>query len=103
MSSYQELMAKAREFERLAEEARKREMAEHIEEIRRKMEQAGITLDDLIRVIGKRAGRKSASKSAPKYRGPNGEMWSGGPGRKPEWVRKILAEGGNIEQYRIVA
>ncbi|MCX8016703.1 MAG: H-NS histone family protein [Rhodocyclaceae bacterium] len=106
MSTYQELLAKAREFERLAEEARKTEMAQRIAEIKVKMDEAGLTLEDLVAALGKKGrSRRAGATSAKviKYRGPNGEAWSGGPGRKPDWVRKILAEGGDIEQYRVAA
>jgi DNA-binding protein H-NS len=44
---------------------------------------------------------KVKSVSEPKFRGPQGELWAGGPGRKPEWVRAILAAGQDIEKYRI--
>ncbi|MFM2262762.1 MAG: hypothetical protein RI959_1438, partial [Pseudomonadota bacterium] len=47
----------------------------------------------------KSAGAKV--KAPAKFKGPNGELWSGGPGRKPEWVRALLAEGKSIEDFRI--
>jgi DNA-binding protein H-NS len=50
---------------------------------------------------GAKKAAKSKSKAAAKYRGPNGELWAGGPGRKPEWVRTALAAGKNLEDYRI--
>ena len=54
---------------------------------------------------GSGAGGKKAAKtksSAPaKYRGPNGELWAGGPGRKPEWVRAVLASGKDISEFLI--
>ena len=40
-------------------------------------------------------------KSEPKYRGPNGEPWSGGPGRRPDWVKAVVAAGEDLENYRI--
>lgn len=102
MSTYAELMAQAEELRRQAEQARRQELAGVIAEIRAKMAQYGITVEDL---TSGRKGRKGSpkAKGEPKYRGPNGELWSGGPGRKPEWVRQVLAQGGNIEQYRIAA
>jgi len=36
-----------------------------------------------------------------KYKNANGETWAGGLGRKPRWVADILAQGGDIEQYRV--
>lgn len=55
------------------------------------MHQYGITVADL----------EGKSKAEPKYRGPNGELWSGGPGRKPQWVREVVQAGKSIEEYRI--
>jgi DNA-binding protein H-NS len=36
-----------------------------------------------------------------KYRGPNGETWAGGLGRKPQWVRNIIDAGRNIEEFKV--
>ena len=63
------------------------------------MKQYGITAADLGGTSSKKKA-SSAGKEA-KYRGPNGELWGGGPGRKPEWVREVMAKGGDIEQFRI--
>jgi DNA-binding protein H-NS len=35
------------------------------------------------------------------YKGPNGETWGGGRGKRPNWVNAILAAGGDIEEYRV--
>ena len=50
---------------------------------------------------GGRKAAKSKSGAAPKYRGPNGELWAGGPGRKPQWVRDALAAGKDLDAYKI--
>ena len=40
----------------------------------------------------------------PTHRGPNGEVWTESPkGRKPNWVKALIAGGGDLEQYRIPA
>lgn len=45
---------------------------------------------------------KPPKEPAPvKYKGANGETWSGGRGRKPAWVKTIEEAGGNIEDYKI--
>ncbi|GAA6141771.1 H-NS histone family protein [Hydrogenophaga sp. 5NK40-0174] len=99
MASYDELMAQAKALMEQAEQARKNELAEVIADIRAKMKQYGITVEDL---GGATRGRKPGKAKAPaKYRGPNGELWAGGPGRKPEWVRSVLASGKSIEDFRI--
>lgn len=100
MSSYSELMAQAKALMAQAETKRKEEMATGIATIKAKMAELGITLEDL-GGSGKGKTKASKSKSEPKFKGPNGELWSGGPGRKPEWVRAVLAAGKSVEDYRI--
>ena len=102
MASYSELMAQAQKLMAEAEQARKNELASVIADIKAKMKQYGITVADLGAGAGgaKKAG-KSKSAAPAKYRGPNGELWAGGPGRKPEWVRAVLAAGKSGEDYRI--
>lgn len=107
MSSYSELVAQAQALMAQAEQVRKQELANAIADIKAKMKEFGITLEDL---GGASAGRRPAaskpaaagkSKTPAKYRGPNGELWSGGPGRKPDWVKAVLAAGQDLESFRI--
>lgn len=102
MATYAELKAQAEALLAQAEQLRRQERAGVIAEIRARMAEYDITPQELatggLRGVKGKGGR---TKPEPKYRGPNGELWSGGPGRKPEWVRNILAAGGNIENYRI--
>lgn len=42
----------------------------------------------------------SSKRVAPKYRGPNGEMWSG-RGLAPKWLTSLEAEGKKRESYLI--
>lgn len=102
MATYSELMAQAQKLMAEAEQARKGELASVIADIKAKMKQYGITVADLGGAAGgaKKAGGSKSSAPA-KYRGPNGELWAGGPGRKPEWVRAVLAAGKSVEDYRI--
>lgn len=103
MSNYAELMKQAQELMAQAELKRKEELANVIAEIKAKMKEFGISVADLGGGGAKSAGKSKASKSAApaKYKGPNGELWAGGPGRKPEWVRAVIAAGKSIEDYRI--
>ncbi len=103
MANYSDLMAQAKSLMVQAEQARKAELASVINDIKEKMKTYGITVADLGGVVGKKSGKVAKVKSAsePKFRGPKGELWAGGPGRKPEWVRAILAAGQDIEKYRI--
>ena len=100
--SYAELMSQAQAMMARAEQIRKAQKAGVIAEIKEKMKAFGITAEELGSVGTPRknaAGTKA--KSEPKYKGPNGEPWSGGPGRRPDWVKAALAAGEDIEQYRI--
>lgn len=102
MATYSELVNQAQALMAQAEQVRKQELAAVIADIKVKMKEYGITVADLGSAAP--AGRKSGgakAKAEPKYRGPNGETWSGGPGRKPDWVRNVLAAGQNIEDYAI--
>ncbi len=103
MATYSELMAQAHKLMAEAEQARKNELASVIADIKAKMKQYGITVADLggAATGGAKKAGKSKSAAPAKYRGPNGELWAGGPGRKPEWVRAVLAAGKSVEDYRI--
>ena len=102
MATYSELMAQAQKLMAEAEQARKNELSSAIADIKAKMKQYGITVADLGGVSGgAKKPAKTKSKAAAKYKGPNGELWAGGPGRKPEWVRAVLASGKSIESFRI--
>lgn len=101
MSNYAELMKQAQALMAEAEKKRKEELANVIAEIKAKMKELGITVADLGGGAAKSSGKASKSAAPAKYKGPNGELWAGGPGRKPEWVREVLAAGKSIEDYRI--
>ena len=100
MASYSELMAQAQSLMAQAEQARKSELADVIAGIKEQMKEYGLTAADLGSASGGKKG-KSKSNAPAKFRGPNGELWAGGPGRKPEWVRTVLASGKSIEDFRI--
>jgi DNA-binding protein H-NS len=102
MATYSELVNQAQALMAQAEQVRKQELAAVIADIKAKMKEYGITVADLgtVSAAPRKAGA-AKTKGAPKYRGPNGETWSGGPGRKPDWVRNVLAAGQNIEDYAI--
>jgi len=103
MASYLELKKQADALLAEAEVLRKQEIAEVVQSIKAQMKEYGLTVTDLglLASTGQRKVAKTKSTAPAKYRGPNGEMWAGGLGRKPEWVRALLAEGKNIEDYLI--
>lgn len=101
MASYSELMAQAQNLIAQAEQARKDELSAVIADIKAKMKQFGITAADLGSTSATKKTGKSKSAAPAKYKGPNGELWAGGPGRKPEWVRAVLASGKSLDSYLI--
>lgn len=102
MATYIELKAQAESLLAQAEQARKQELAAVIQDIKSKMKEFGLTVADLGSTPSvTRKAIKSKSTAPAKYRGPNGETWAGGLGRKPEWVRAILAEGKSLDAYLI--
>jgi len=103
MATYIELKQQADALLAEAEIVRKQEITEVVQRIKAKMKEYDLTLADLggSAAGGQRKVAKSKSTAPAKYRGPNGELWAGGLGRKPEWVRVIQAEGKNIEDFLI--
>ncbi|MCK8786762.1 H-NS histone family protein [Roseomonas sp. NAR14] len=81
-------------------------------EMEERAKQLGLSVGDLFGYAppeshdsarGGRKPRKDAGKTIePKYRGPNGEEWTG-RGRKPKWLMAAEADGKDPEQFRIAA
>jgi DNA-binding protein H-NS len=102
MATYLELKQRAEKMLAEAEQMRQKETSDVIAEIREKMKAYGLTAQDL--GFSTAAGRKrTASKPSGvvKYRGPNGQTWSGGRGRKPGWVMEALKAGKKIEDFAV--
>lgn len=107
MATYIELMEKAQKLMAEAEQVRRKEVSEVIADIRRKMEAYGLTLQDIGGAPTR--GRRAAGAKTPKggkgktvkYRGPNGETWGGGRGRKPRWIQEALKAGKKIEDFAV--
>lgn len=106
MATYLELKEQAERLLAQAEEMREKEIADAIADIKEKMRLYGLTAEDL--GLGRAgAGRAPRGKGAAatgaaiKYRGPNGETWSGGRGRKPQWVTQALQQGRKLEEFAV--
>ena len=85
-----------------AEAMRSEERAGVLEEVRKKIAEYGISASDLkLSTRSSVATGKRATKTAAKYRGPAGESWSGGRGRKPRWVTEALAAGKSLSDFEI--
>lgn len=104
VATYLELKEQAEKLLAEAERMREQEIGEAIADIKRKIELYGLTAADL--GLAKNSGgpgmaRAKPVKAAAKYRGPNGEAWSGGRGRKPQWVVQALKDGRSLEEFAV--
>lgn len=104
MATYLELREQAEKLLAEAEKMRDKEIADTISDIKEKIRAYGLSAEDLGLARGAPRGvRPKATSSAAKYHGPNGETWSGGRGRKPQWVAEALKQGRKIEEFEIRA
>jgi DNA-binding protein H-NS len=124
MSKYEEIRSKINELQKQADELFAAEKKAAIADIKDKIKLYGLSAADvgLAPKVAKepkvanpaRAAKTSVAKStkaakaaktapaAPKYRGPNGETWGGGRGKRPHWVNEALAAGVDLETYRVM-
>jgi len=91
-------------LQKQAEEIKASQLAETIADILAKMDAFGITVDDLDRSKGRSrkpaAVAKSGNPAPIKYRGPNGETWTG-RGLMPRWLAAKVAEGQTKESFAV--
>ena len=120
MSNLIEIQSQIEKLQKQASEIKAREFDKTVQEILAKMQAYGITLKDLqpgkargakarskIATTAKSAGSKIKKKAekgaavvAAKYRGPNGETWSG-RGLTPRWLAALVAQGRTKEEFAI--
>jgi DNA-binding protein H-NS len=105
VATYLELKEQAEKLLAEAERMREQEIADAIADVKRKIELYGLTAADLGFARGgpgnSRGKAVKAAKSPVKYRGPNGETWSGGRGRKPRWVAEALKSGRRLDEFAV--
>lgn len=117
MNNLIDIQNQIEKLQKQASEIKSKEFHKTIQDIRAKMQAFGITLQDLkptkgrsgkarvkTRATPKRASigeeKKSTSTVAAKYRGPNGEVWSG-RGLTPRWLAALVAQGRTKEEFAI--
>jgi DNA-binding protein H-NS len=106
MATYRDIIKQIDQLTKEAEKARQAEVASVVADIRAKMAEYGITLNDIAGKAGGtgRKGRKRApfagTKAPPKYRGSNGQVWSG-RGRRPGWLQEELAKGRSLDDLQV--
>jgi DNA-binding protein H-NS len=92
--------AEAKRLENVEEEKNK-----IVEEMRRKLEKLGLSLEEALPHSASTGGRKprsDAGRPLPvRYRSPDGvNTWSG-RGYPPRWITQIESEGHNREEFRV--
>jgi DNA-binding protein H-NS len=87
MSSYKDLLRQREQLEQQIQEARQREIAQAISQVRALVAEFGLTSEDVFPAGRSRApSAAKGRKVAPKYRNPaTGETWTG-RGKAPKWI-----------------
>ena len=84
MASYKDLQSQIEKLQKQAEQARDKEVATVVAQIRTMMTDYGIQAADL--GITSKRKRKPGTPAAPKFQNPQtGETWTG-RGRAPKWI-----------------
>lgn len=100
--SSKELLAEAELLIKQAQEVRQQEVAAIIADIKEQIKNHELRPEDLFPGISRTHTKANGrQKREPRYRGPNGQTWGGGSGRKPDWVREIEAKGESLDNYLI--
>ena len=117
MSNLIEIQGQIEKLQKQASDIKAREFGKTVQDILAKMQAFGISLKDLQpgkarSTRGKAANAKASAKTAgpkknalpvpAKYRGPNGETWSG-RGLTPRWLTALLINGKTKEDFAIKA
>ena len=115
MTNLIDIQSQIEKLQKQASDIRARELDRTVQEILATMRAFGITTKDLQsaishsakskgKVIAKVARNKNkkggAATVAAKYRGPNGETWSG-RGLTPRWLAGLVAQGRKKEDFAI--
>ena len=123
MNNLIDIQSQIASLQKQADEIKAKDFQSTVQEILTKMQAFGITVKDLQAVkpvksrkagrgkakvvVGKepkaaKAPKKPTTPVAAKYRGPNGETWSG-RGLTPRWLATLIAQGQAKEVFAINA
>ena len=107
MTKLIELQSQIDKLQKEAAAIKSKEFASTVRDILAKMNAFGITLKDLkpgkarTKPTTAAAGKKKSGVTLPaKYRGPNGETWTG-RGLAPRWLTAELAQGKRKEDFAV--
>ena len=87
-TSYKDLLQQREALEKAIADARAREVADAVSQVRKLVAEYGLTSHDVFPSgrSAKSAGSKTTNKVAPKYRDPaTGQTWTG-RGKAPKWI-----------------
>jgi DNA-binding protein H-NS len=97
MATYKQLVDQIESLKKQAEQVRKAELAQVVQEIKDKMAAYGLTIADLRG--GKAKGKRAVV--APKYRNnKTGDTWSG-RGKLPRWLAEAENAGTSRDKFLI--
>jgi DNA-binding protein H-NS len=121
MTDLIDIQSQIQKLQKQADEIKSKEFQKTVQDILAKMQAFGITVKDLqtakpgkVAKAGRgrpkltkaakpaKAAKKSSNPVAAKYRGPNGETWSG-RGLTPKWMAALVAQGQSKESFAIAA
>ena len=123
MSNLIDIQSQIQKLQKQASEIKAREFDATVRDILVKMEAFGISIKDLQGATSGRKGRgrpagkakdavkvkasgpkvkRSGTVVAAKYKGPNGETWTG-RGLTPRWLAALVAQGQSKEEFAIKA
>jgi len=122
MGNLIDIQSQIEKLQKQASDIRAKEFDKTVGDILAQMQAFGITLKDLQQAMGRRRAGKGRAKAASKvagkkvaapkrspqagtsvaakYRGPNGETWSG-RGLMPRWLAALVAKGRKKEEFAI--
>lgn len=103
MTSLIDIQSQIAKLQQQAEEIKAQEFQNAVQDIKAKMAAYGITVADLEAGKSrarKSAGAKSGNPAPVKYRGPNGETWSG-RGLMPRWLSALVAAGKSKQSFAV--
>lgn len=99
MPTIAEIKAQIAELQKQADDMISNEKKNVIKEIRKKMEDYKITVDDLQSKATSSKPPKEKKTPVIKYRKENFTWVGRGP--KPQWIKTIESKGESIEKYRV--
>ncbi len=100
MATYRELLEQRETLEQQIAEARQTEVAAAIAQAKQLIGEYGLTAADCgFRGLAALAG-KTKTTVAVKFRGPNGETWSG-RGKAPNWLTSLESQGRHRDEFLV--